>query len=154
MSRVFAFALAALWVGLDYATKQWAIGVLPRQGIHLTSWMNLSLAYNPGAAFSFLSEAGGWQRFLFIGLAVVVALWLVYALLFENNGLLARIGYASVLGGALGNLHDRLVHGHVIDFIEWHYRRHYFPTFNIADTAITIGVIALIAGNLFSRQGK
>ena len=154
MSRVSPFLLAALWIFLDYATKQWALAALARQGIYVTSWMNLRLAYNPGAAFSFLSGAGGWQRWLFIGLAVVVALWLVYALLVEKSHALVRIGYASVLGGALGNLHDRLVHGHVIDFIEWHYRRHYFPTFNIADTAITIGVIALLAGSLFSRRGR
>ncbi len=154
MNRTFAFALATLWIFLDYVSKQWAVDELFRQSIYVTQWMNLRLAYNPGAAFSFLSGAGGWQRWLFIALAIVVALWLVYALIVEKSNALVRIGYASVLGGALGNLYDRLVHGHVIDFIEWHYRAHYFPTFNLADTAITVGVIALILGTLAMRQKK
>ena len=106
--------------------------------------------HNTGAAFSFLSDAGGWQRWVFVGLGVVVSsvilVWL-RRLPARGQNLLAA-GLSLVLGGALGNVIDRVLWGHVIDFIRVHYNEHYFPAFNIADTAITIGAALLILDNL------
>jgi signal peptidase II len=106
--------------------------------------------HNEGAAFSFLSDASGWQRWLFVGLGVVVSsvilVWL-RRLPARGQNLLAA-GLSLVLGGALGNVIDRVLWGHVIDFIRVHYKEHYFPAFNVADTAITIGAALLILDNL------
>lgn len=152
MSRVIAFVIAILWIVADYFSKQWALQTLSQGYIEVTSWFNLYLAFNPGAAFSFLAGENGWQRWLFALLAIAVALWLIYTLLFDKHHWLARFGYASILGGALGNLYDRLIHGKVVDFIQVHWQENYFPTFNIADSAITIGVIALIVAALFTGK--
>jgi signal peptidase II len=106
--------------------------------------------HNEGAAFSFLSSAGGWQRWLFVGLGVVVSaailIWL-RRLPAKGQGLLAA-GLSLILGGALGNVIDRVLLGHVIDFIRVHYAEHYFPAFNVADSAITIGAVLVILDNL------
>jgi signal peptidase II len=106
--------------------------------------------HNEGAAFSFLSDASGWQRWVFIGLGVVVSagilVWL-RRLPAKGQGILAA-GLSLILGGALGNVIDRVVHGHVIDFIRVHYQEHYFPAFNVADSSITIGAALVILDNL------
>lgn len=154
MSKFLAFLSAGGWFAADYFSKLWALDALANKPIVVNDWMNFYLAFNRGAAFSFLSDSGGWQRWLFISLAVVVALYLVYALLFEQLNGLARLGYAAILGGAVGNLYDRWTHGHVIDFIQWHYQDYYWPTFNIADVAITVGVIAVIFASIFGKHAK
>jgi signal peptidase II len=106
--------------------------------------------HNTGAAFSFLSNASGWQRWVFIGLGVAVSsgilVWL-RRLPAQGQGLLAS-GLSLILGGALGNVIDRVLHGHVIDFIRVHYGEHYFPAFNVADSAITIGAVLIVLDNL------
>jgi len=105
------------------------------------SWM---LAYNTGAAFSFLADSGGWQRWLFAMIAVVVsAVLIVWLKRLGRNDTWLAIALALVLGGALGNLYDRIVLGHVIDFIFVHWHEHGFPAFNVADSAITVGAIML-----------
>ncbi len=105
------------------------------------SWM---LAYNTGAAFSFLADGGGWQRWLFAMIAVVVsAVLIVWLKRLGRNDTWLAIALALVLGGALGNLYDRIVLGHVIDFIFVHWHEHGFPAFNVADSAITVGAIML-----------
>lgn len=151
MRQILSIILAAAWIAADYFSKVWAVQELTHQTIQLTSWFNLRLTYNPGAAFSFLGGQGGWQRWLFAGLAIVVALWLLYSLLFDRLNGLTRLGYAGIMGGALGNLYDRLIHGKVIDFIQWHYQEHYWPIFNIADVAITTGVAFVILGMLLNK---
>lgn len=114
---------------------------------------NFTLVYNTGAAFSFLSEAGGWQRWFFslltISICVVLLIWLKRL---DEHEKPAAIGLSLVLGGALGNLIDRLMYGYVIDFIQWYYHGYYWPTFNIADSAISVGATLLVVQGLFFHQ--
>lgn len=154
MWRIIALVIAAAWLGVDYVTKVWADSVLREGPIVVNSWMNFSLAYNKGAAFSFLSNEGGWQRWFFTAIAVVIGLWLLIAILREKLHPLLFIAYGSILGGALGNLYDRLTHGHVIDFIQWHYQGKAWPTFNIADVGICVGVGAMALLWLIELKGK
>lgn len=146
--------LALAIVGLDQATKQLANTMLPPyQSLPLAPMLNLTLVYNPGAAFSFLSEAGGWQRWFFIALSSVVSVvllrWIWRAQTHKSAAALSL-----VLGGALGNLIDRLAHGYVIDFIDVYYRQYHWPVFNIADSAITIGAALLLWELLFNPAAK
>lgn len=145
--------LALLVASVDQASKQWAEAVLPHGSIELLSWFNFTLAYNRGAAFSFLADAGGWQRFFFLGIGliavIVITLWLRRLRADESQN---AIGLALILGGAIGNLVDRALYGHVIDFIDWHYGGWHWPAFNLADSAILLGaVLAVLAG---LRGGK
>jgi signal peptidase II len=145
-----------LWVGvLAMALDQWTKYLITEnleefERIILLPVFELMRLHNEGAAFSFLSDASGWQRWLFVGLGVVVSsvilVWL-RRLPARGQNLLAA-GLSLVLGGALGNVIDRVLWGHVIDFIRVHYKEHYFPAFNVADTAITIGAALLILDNL------
>ncbi len=116
------------------------------QSIPVLPYFNLTYVHNTGAAFSFLSEAGGWQRWFFAGLAIlisaVIAVWL--ARLKQHETLLA-IALSLVLGGAIGNLIDRLAYGYVIDFLDVYYGNWHWPAFNIADSAITLGVMLMLA---------
>jgi signal peptidase II len=106
--------------------------------------------HNTGAAFSFLSNASGWQRWVFVGLGVAVStgilVWL-RRLPSKGQGMLAA-GLSLIVGGALGNVIDRVLHGHVIDFIRVHWGEHYFPAFNVADSAITVGAALIVLDNL------
>ena len=118
--------------------------------------LDITRMHNEGAAFSFLAGASGWQRWVFIGLAAVVSVgiivWLI-RLKERAHGLLA-CGLALVLGGALGNVIDRIRLGHVIDFIHFHWDRAYFPAFNVADSAITVGAACLLLDALFEGKRK
>ncbi len=147
------YLLATVLVVLDQYTKGLASSALEYgRPVEVFSWFNLTLQHNPGAAFSFLSNAGGWQRYLFSGIAVAVSLLLVVWLyrLPPGSRLLA-LSLALVLGGALGNLWDRLVLGYVVDFISVHYGGYYFPAFNLADSAITVGAVAMILDSFLDR---
>jgi signal peptidase II len=140
------YRIAAMIVIVDQLTKRWATETLleglPRV---ISPVFDLMLAYNKGAAFSFLHDAGGWQRYLFTGIALVasvgVAIWMA-RLKSTQNLLLGSL--ALVLGGAVGNLIDRVRFGHVVDFISVHWNQHYFPAFNIADMAISVGAALLL----------
>jgi signal peptidase II len=112
--------------------------------------LELMRLHNEGAAFSFLSTAGGWQRWVFIGLGVAVSAGILVWLrrLPANGQWLLAAGLALILGGALGNVIDRVLLGYVIDFIRVHYEEHYFPAFNVADSAISIGAALIILDNL------
>ena len=112
--------------------------------VSVLPFFNFTLTHNPGAAFSFLSNAGGWQRWLFIGLTIVISVILIHWLRNVPRGeTRLSVALTLVLGGALGNLWDRLTLGAVIDFIDLHYHGWHWPTFNVADSAITIGAILL-----------
>ena len=138
-------ALSALVVALDLATKAWVSAVFaPGEGRDVTSFLRIVLVYNKGAAFSFLADAGGWQRWFFAGIAVVIAIAIVVALRRQHREPLVAAALALVLGGALGNLWDRLTLGRVVDFVLAHWNEHAFPAFNVADSAITLGVAALL----------
>lgn len=140
--------LTMVLVGLDQWTKQIAyqnllVGQPPIDVLPILQW---ALVFNYGAAFGFLSQAGGSQHYFFVTLAVVVSVVLLVWLWrsFAHNPFLSW-GLVMLLAGAIGNLIDRVVYGYVIDFISFHYQGWYFPAFNIADSAITLGVIFLIA---------
>lgn len=148
--------LSVLVVILDQVSKLAAEHWLaPYQASPVIPSFNLMLAYNRGAAFSFLSGAGGWQRWLFtilaIGVSVLIVLWISRLKPAEKW---TAAGLALVLGGAIGNLIDRFAYGHVIDFIQWYYRSFYWPTFNLADSAITLGAVILIIHSLFPHQAS
>ncbi|MGV6858174.1 MAG: signal peptidase II [bacterium] len=149
--------LSLLVVVLDQASKYSAHHLLElHQPVPvITGFFNLFLAYNEGAAFSFLSDAGGWQRWFFTALAASVSVILVIWLhRLKQDEKITAWALALILGGAVGNLIDRVLLGHVIDFIQWHYKDHYWPAFNIADSAITLGAVLLISNALFTSERK
>ncbi len=111
-------------------------------------WLDLTLVYNPGAAFSFLSAASGWQRWFFTVIGIAAALFIVFLLVRHGSQKLFATGLALIAGGAIGNVIDRLMHGHVIDFVLAHHRSWSFPAFNVADSAITVGAGLLIVDEL------
>ena len=144
-------AVAALIAVADQASK-YAISASLRAGEvrEITGFFNLVLAYNRGAAFSFLSDAGGWQRVLFIGISAV-AVGVIVSLLAKHPGeRLFCAGLALVLGGALGNVWDRVALGHVVDFLDFHAFGWHFWAFNVADSSITVGAALLILDGLRS----
>lgn len=146
--------LAALVLVIDQATKIWAEATLVfGQPVELLSWFNFTLAYNRGAAFSFLADAGGWQRYFFLVIGTVAVIVIVAWLrrLREHERVTAA-GLALILGGAVGNIVDRAMHGHVVDFIDWHYGGWHWPAFNLADSAIMLGAALVILASL--RSGK
>ena len=156
MQKVLAFISAILWLGADYCSKVWAQEALAAGNvITVNSWMNFKLAFNSGAAFSLFADGSGWQRWFFMAVAIAIGAWLCYAILFERATALIRFAYAGILGGALGNLYDRIVHGHVVDFISWHIGDAYWPTFNIADVGICTGVGLLVIAWIWDwHKGK
>lgn len=143
--------LSAVLILLDQVTKLWVESALtPYQPVPVLPFLNWTLVFNTGAAFSFLSEAGGWQRWFFTVLAIGVSGLLVYWLRqTPRSQRLVGSAYALILAGAIGNVIDRIRHGHVIDFVDVHWNGWHFPAFNVADSAITLGAIALIASLLF-----
>jgi len=146
--------LAAAVVALDLATKAW-VATIFREGQELpvTGFFSLVLAYNTGAAFSFLAGAAGWQRWFFAGIAVVASAFLVWMLRRGGSRLLCS-GLALILGGALGNLWDRVTLGRVTDFLLFHYAGWSWPAFNVADSAITVGAAFLIIDSFRERPGQ
>lgn len=152
---VIAFAVSTVLVIADQWTK-YAISSNLRYGesVAITSFFNLVLVYNKGAAFSFLSDAGGWQRIFFIGLtsvAIVVISWLIAR---HESEKLFRWGLTLILGGAIGNLIDRVAYGHVIDFLDFHWAGWHFWAFNVADSAISIGAALLILDSFRPRPSS
>lgn len=153
--RVWLYLLAAAVVVGDQATKALASARLDYgDPLVLTSFFNLTLLHNTGAAFSFLGGAAGWQRWLFVGLAVgvsvVLGVWLRAA---TRARAYLFVGLALILGGAVGNLIDRLRLGYVVDFIQVHYAGWYFPAFNVADSAITVGAGLVILDAFLPEPG-
>ena len=141
---------------IDQITKYFAVEELALHEVKsIYEGFNLILIYNEGAAFSFLSDAGGWQRWFLIGVSCIVCVFIVvwmYQSISKSKCLLA--GLSLILGGALGNLWDRLSLGYVVDFIEVYYKDLYWPAFNIADSAITIGAILLILDIFLKEPSK
>lgn len=110
----------------------------------IPGFFNFTLLYNPGAAFNFLADAGGWQRYVFAVLAFGVSAWLGWGVFKRSFSFYMGLAAALIIGGALGNVIDRMVYGHVIDFIQLYYRHWYYPAFNIADSAICIGAALMV----------
>ncbi|MCR6650530.1 MAG: signal peptidase II [Cellvibrionaceae bacterium] len=150
------FAIAAFIIVFDQATKHLALAYIEYLDVEpVTSFFYLTLRYNEGAAFSFLAGAGGWQRWLFATLAAVVSVVLVVWItrIYRQKGnTLEALALALILGGAVGNLYDRIMLGHVVDFIVFHYQEHEWPAFNIADSAICIGAALLVLDMFRGRK--
>ena len=148
--------LSALVIVLDQATKYLAETLLVmHQPVPVMPSFNLMLTYNTGAAFSFLADAGGWQRWFFLGLGALISIGLVIWLMrLKSEEKWLAVALTLILGGAIGNLIDRAWLGQVIDFIQIYYDRWYWPAFNIADSAITAGAVLLIVESLWLRPSK
>ena len=146
--------LAVLVIVLDQFTKHLILASF-RAGeeLPLTPFASLVLAFNRGAAFSFLADGGGWQRWFFALIAVVACVAMLWFLRRGGRALFCA-GLALIIGGALGNLFDRLTLGHVVDFLLLHWRGWYYPAFNVADSAITIGAVALIIDSFRERRPR
>ena len=148
----FWLALAAIVILADQVTKTLITGEFQHgESRTVTGWFNLVRAHNAGAAFSFLANAGGWQRWFFVGLGVLASGFIVWMLRSHPTQKLFCFAVSMIMGGALGNVIDRLLHGHVVDFLQFHFDflaplfpGGYFPSFNLADSAITFGAACLI----------
>ncbi len=139
--------LSLLVVVLDRITKMWAESVLEDGSvIPVLSWFDFSLVYNRGAAFGFLNNASGWQNLFFVVLAVLISAFLVWSLYrLKEHEVQLGFAYALILGGAIGNVVDRISQGYVVDFVHWFYHDWHWPHFNIADAAISVGAALMIA---------
>jgi signal peptidase II len=152
-----------LWLGLalavivlDQLTKTLIIDQFQlHESRPVTSFFNIVRAHNTGAAFSFLAGAAGWQRWFFVGLGIAASIFIVWMLRKHPDQTLFCLAISLILGGALGNVVDRLLHGYVVDFLDFHWRflaplfpGGHFPAFNVADSAITLGAVGLIADEL------
>jgi signal peptidase II len=146
-------SLAALIIVLDQITKllianHFSYG----ENLVLLSTFSLTLMHNPGAAFSFLSDAGGMQRWLFSGIAIIASISITWLLKKHATQTLFALSMSLILGGALGNLIDRIAYGYVIDFLLFHWDEHYFPAFNLADSAITCGAGLMIWESFMEKK--
>jgi signal peptidase II len=149
-------ALALLLALLDQLTKVLILGAFEHgQATPITSFFNLVRVHNSGAAFSFLADASGWQRWFFTAIGVAATVFIVYLLRAHPGEKLFCFALACILGGAVGNVIDRLLHGYVVDFLDFHWGGWHFPAFNLADSAITLGAICLILDELLRvRRSK
>ena len=146
---------SALVLVLDQWTKAWVLASLPEYAAVpvIEGFWNWYRTYNTGAAFSFLSDAGGWQIWFFTVLAVAISGLLGFWLSRTPRADWRQAApYSLVIGGALGNVIDRLMHGHVVDFIQWHWQEHYFPSFNLADSSIVAGAVGIALFGLFDGK--
>ena len=141
------------WAGLillaDQLTKLLILGAYRfGEATPITSFFNIVRAHNTGAAFSFLADAGGWQRWLFTGFGTAAALFIVWQLRAHPGQKLFAFSLSSILGGAVGNVIDRVWHGYVVDFLDFYWGTWHFPAFNVADAAITVGAVCLVLDEL------
>ena len=143
-SLVIFFDQVSKWLMVSWLSLYETIVIMP--------YFNLTMAHNEGAAFSFLAQAGGWQRWFFIGLALIIStLLLVWLAKLKPTEKLEAISLSLILGGAIGNVIDRISYGYVVDFIDLYIGHNHWPVFNIADSAICIGAILLIADSFKSE---
>jgi signal peptidase II len=153
MKLYISLSIAMLILLLDLATKYWVESMLEfGQTISVTSFFNVVLTYNPGAAFSFLSEQSGWQRWFLSGIAGTAALLIIYLLSKYRTEKWFCLSLSFILGGALGNLYDRITLGHVVDFLDFYIGNYHWPAFNIADSAIFIGAVLMIYESFHNKK--
>lgn len=145
-------SLAALIIILDQASKLWISShFIYGESMRVTGFFNLVLAHNMGAAFSFLNDAGGWQRWMFSAIAIVAAIWIVRLLRQHVQQTIFCLALTLVLGGALGNLIDRVAYGYVVDFLDFYWGLNHFPAFNVADSAISVGAVLLLLDSFIKK---
>jgi signal peptidase II len=138
---------------LDQLTKQMIVARFQYGEVHfVTSWFNLVLAHNTGAAFSFLANAGGWQRGFFITVTLIITGVLLWMLRDHKGNRWMALALALVIGGAIGNLIDRVLYGYVVDFVQWHAGGYHWPAFNVADSAISLGAVMLVVDSFRQPQ--
>ncbi|MCB1937211.1 MAG: lipoprotein signal peptidase [Nitrosomonas sp.] len=155
MKLYYSLLIALVVLILDLATKFWVESILSYgQHIAVTSFFNLVLTYNAGMAFSFLSEASGWQRWFLSSIAAIASIVIIYLLHKYKTEKIFCLSLSLILGGALGNLWDRITLGHVVDFLDFYIGDYHWPAFNVADTAIFIGAALLIIDSFSSKQPK
>ena len=152
--KIVYFSIAIVTIVIDQITKWIAsTNLAMHDPVPVMPSFNFTLMHNYGAAFSFLSDAGGWQRWFFTIVAavisVVLVVWIIRLKAYEKW---LGIGLSLVLGGAIGNLIDRVSYGYVVDFIQWYYDRFYWPAFNIADSAIFVGTAILLLSTFFTKD--
>ncbi|WP_245866355.1 signal peptidase II [Aquella oligotrophica] len=148
--RMGLLGISLIVIVLDQISKYIVRGHLELYQLKpVMPFWNWTLAYNEGAAFSFLASQNGWQKIFFAGIAIAVSIGLIYYIMTKPFNLLAGLAFSFILGGALGNLIDRIVAGKVTDFIDWYVGTHHWPAFNVADSFITVGVTLLIIDSLF-----
>jgi signal peptidase II len=142
-------AIAALVLLIDQLTKITVVRLFSYgESQAVTSFFNLVLIYNKGAAFSFLSTESGWQRYLFTGLGIAAALFIIFLLKRHAGQRMFCTALALILGGAIGNVVDRIAYGHVIDFLDFYMRNWHWPAFNVADSAICVGAVLFVIDEL------
>lgn len=153
-SKLPYFLLAAAAIVLDQISKlavlagfeyQERLNIIP-------NFFDLTLVFNPGAAFSFLADQGGWQKYFFLVLAAVISFYLARAILHDDFKRIGKIGAAMLIGGAIGNVIDRLAYGHVVDFLLFYWNNWYYPAFNIADSFICVGAALLVLDNFGKKK--
>ena len=145
VSIVYWLSLSVVVALIDQVTKLWVgHGFGYGESKAVTDFFNLVLVYNSGAAFSFLSDAGGWQRWLLSAVAVAASVWIIWLLSRHAHQRLFSCALALILGGALGNLVDRVMYGYVVDFLDFYWGAHHFPAFNVADSAVSCGAALLL----------
>ena len=145
-----------LWIGLsmvvvilDQISKLIVLNTIPyRSSIRVNDFLNWVLVFNPGAAFSFLANGGGWQKWFFIAIGLIATIVMIWLLFRHAQQSIFCFSISMILGGAVGNLIDRFTHGAVVDFIDVYYRQYHWPAFNVADSAITLGTFLLILDEL------
>ncbi|MDD2883850.1 MAG: signal peptidase II [Dechloromonas sp.] len=149
------YALAGLIIFLDQFSKWLALGrIAPGEVIYVAPFWNWVLTFNPGAAFSFLADQPGWQRWFFTGLALAISGWIALEIRKHPEPKAMALALTLVMGGALGNVIDRVRFGAVVDFIQWHAAGWYWPAFNVADSAITVGAVVLVFASLTVKESK
>ena len=154
-SAVRWYALAAVVIVLDQISKQVVLASIQLgETIYVAPFWNWVLTYNRGAAFSFLASEEGWQRWFFTVLALAVSGWIVFMLRSHAAQKLLSLSLALIMGGALGNVIDRIRFGAVVDFVQWHAAGFYWPAFNVADSAITVGAVLMVWDQFFGSGAR
>jgi len=151
MHKLYLISLSIFF--LDILSKNFIQNkIMYGEQVEITSFLSLVHFQNPGAAFSFLSDQGGWQRYFLIAISLLAVLYIPWLINQYKKNILIVIGLLLILGGAIGNLYDRISYGYVIDFIYLHFAEFYWPAFNVADSAISLGVLLFLYGSFKSYK--
>ena len=151
MHKLYLISLSVFL--LDIVSKNFIQNkIMYGEQVEITSFLSLVHFQNPGAAFSFLSDQGGWQRYFLIAISLLAVLYIPWLINQYKKNILIVIGLLLILGGAIGNLYDRISYGYVIDFIYLHFAEFYWPAFNVADSAISLGVLLFLYGSFKSYK--